>query len=64
VIPTVIPIIGNQMDDLFVRWAGMKLVRKFTPKKILMACEEQVSLRRAGRNLGTRDRLKTGPRVG
>jgi uncharacterized membrane protein YkvA (DUF1232 family) len=44
VIPTVIPIIG-QMDDLVVLWAGMKLVRKFTPKKILMACEEQAGLR-------------------
>src|SRR6516164_750611 len=29
-IPTFIPVIG-QMDDLFVVWAGMKLVRKLTP---------------------------------
>jgi uncharacterized membrane protein YkvA (DUF1232 family) len=37
-IPTFIPVIG-QLDDLFVLYAGMKLVRKLTPKEIMEECE-------------------------
>ena len=38
-IPTFIPVIG-QMDDLFVLFLGMKLVRKLTPGMVLAECEE------------------------
>jgi uncharacterized membrane protein YkvA (DUF1232 family) len=38
-IPTFIPVIG-QMDDLFVLYVGMKLVRKLTPKDIVDECED------------------------
>ena len=37
-IPTFIPVIG-QMDDLFVLYVGMKLVRKLTPKDVVDECE-------------------------
>jgi uncharacterized membrane protein YkvA (DUF1232 family) len=37
-IPTFIPIVG-QMDDLFVVFIGMKLLRKLTPNDILAECE-------------------------
>jgi uncharacterized membrane protein YkvA (DUF1232 family) len=37
-IPTVIPLIG-QLDDLFVLFLGTKLVRRFTPDKVLAECE-------------------------
>lgn len=38
IIPSFIPVIG-QMDDLFVLYLGMKLVRKLTPKDIVDECE-------------------------
>ena len=44
-IPTFIPVIG-QMDDLFVVWAGMKLVRKLTPHEVLSECERRAKARR------------------
>jgi uncharacterized membrane protein YkvA (DUF1232 family) len=37
-IPTFIPLVG-QMDDLFVLFIGMKLVKKLTPVAILDECE-------------------------
>jgi uncharacterized membrane protein YkvA (DUF1232 family) len=37
-IPTFIPVIG-QLDDLFVLYVGMKLVRRLTPKEIVEECE-------------------------
>lgn len=37
-IPTFIPVVG-QLDDLFVLFIGMKLVRKLTPAAILDECE-------------------------
>jgi uncharacterized membrane protein YkvA (DUF1232 family) len=41
-IPTFIPVIG-QMDDAAVLLAGMKLVRRLTPKAILKECEERAA---------------------
>jgi uncharacterized membrane protein YkvA (DUF1232 family) len=38
IIPTFIPIIG-QLDDLFVLFVGMKLLRKWTPERVLTECE-------------------------
>ena len=38
IIPTFIPVIG-QLDDLFVLFVGMKLLRKLTPLQILAECE-------------------------
>jgi uncharacterized membrane protein YkvA (DUF1232 family) len=38
IIPTFIPIIG-QLDDLFVLFVGMKLLRKVTPSSVLAECE-------------------------
>jgi uncharacterized membrane protein YkvA (DUF1232 family) len=38
VIPTFIPVIG-QLDDLFVLFVGMKIVRKLTPPEIMSECE-------------------------
>jgi uncharacterized membrane protein YkvA (DUF1232 family) len=38
IIPTFIPIIG-QLDDLFVLFVGMKLLRKMTPPSVLAECE-------------------------
>jgi uncharacterized membrane protein YkvA (DUF1232 family) len=38
IIPTFIPIIG-QLDDLFVLFVGMKLLRKLTSESILAECE-------------------------
>jgi len=45
-IPTFIPVIG-QMDDLFVVWLSMKLVRKFSPEKVIADCEFRAKLNRA-----------------
>lgn len=39
-IPNFIPIIG-QLDDVFVLFVGMKLIRKLTPSEILAECERQ-----------------------
>jgi uncharacterized membrane protein YkvA (DUF1232 family) len=39
-IPTFIPVIG-QLDDVFVLFVGMKLLRKLIPPEILAACEAQ-----------------------
>jgi uncharacterized membrane protein YkvA (DUF1232 family) len=36
-LPTFIPVIG-QLDDLFVLFVGMKLLRKLTPPAILDEC--------------------------
>jgi uncharacterized membrane protein YkvA (DUF1232 family) len=41
-IPTFVPVIG-QLDDLFVLFIGMKLIRRLTPGEVLAECE-----RRAG----------------
>jgi uncharacterized membrane protein YkvA (DUF1232 family) len=38
IIPTFIPVIG-QLDDLFVLFIGMKLLRKWTPERVLAECE-------------------------
>jgi uncharacterized membrane protein YkvA (DUF1232 family) len=38
-IPGFIPVLG-QMDDLFVLYVGMKIIRKLTPEKILAECEQ------------------------
>lgn len=38
IIPTFIPVIG-QLDDLFVLFVGMKLLRKLTPQNVLAECE-------------------------
>src|SRR5262249_38939097 len=43
-IPSFIPVIG-QMDDLFILWAGTKIVRRLTPAWVLAECEAQVELR-------------------
>jgi len=40
IIPTFIPVIG-QLDDLFVLFVGMKLLRKLTPPGVLAECEER-----------------------
>lgn len=42
-IPTFIPVIG-QMDDLFVVWLAMKLVRKSVSKRVIAHCEFQARL--------------------
>jgi len=39
-IPSFIPVIG-QLDDVFVLFLGMKLLRKWVPSDILAACEAQ-----------------------
>jgi uncharacterized membrane protein YkvA (DUF1232 family) len=39
-IPTFVPVIG-QLDDLFVLFVGMKLVRRFTPSEIFAECKER-----------------------
>jgi uncharacterized membrane protein YkvA (DUF1232 family) len=39
-IPTFIPVIG-QLDDLFVLYIGMKLLRKLTPEDVLADCGAQ-----------------------
>ena len=39
-IPTFVPVIG-QLDDLFVLFIGMKLIRRLTPGEILTECERQ-----------------------
>jgi uncharacterized membrane protein YkvA (DUF1232 family) len=41
-IPTFIPLIG-QLDDLFVLFVGMKLMRRFTPSEVLAECEEEAA---------------------
>jgi uncharacterized membrane protein YkvA (DUF1232 family) len=41
-IPTFIPVIG-QLDDLFVLYVGMKLIRRLTPSEILTECEAQAA---------------------
>src|SRR5277367_5555235 len=41
-IPTFIPIIG-QLDDLFVLFVGMKLLRKLTPAHVLALCEARAT---------------------
>ena len=41
-IPTFIPVIG-QLDDLFVMFVGMKLIRRLTPRGILVECETSAS---------------------
>jgi uncharacterized membrane protein YkvA (DUF1232 family) len=49
-IPTFVPVIG-QLDDLFVLFVGMKLIRKLTPDELLAECEERAGspiLRRRG----------------
>jgi uncharacterized membrane protein YkvA (DUF1232 family) len=51
-IPTVIPIIG-QMDDLFVVWLAMKLVRKRISNKVIAQCELQARLSPTSRDSGT-----------
>jgi len=38
IIPTFIPVIG-QLDDLFVLFVGMKLLRKLAPQSALAECE-------------------------
>lgn len=37
-IPTFIPVIG-QLDDLFVLFLGTRVVRRFTPPRVLRECE-------------------------
>jgi uncharacterized membrane protein YkvA (DUF1232 family) len=41
-IPTFLPVIG-QLDDLFVLFLGLKLIRKLTPKEILTECEHRAA---------------------
>jgi uncharacterized membrane protein YkvA (DUF1232 family) len=40
-IPSFIPVIG-QLDDLFVVYVGMKMVRRLTPLEVLNECESKV----------------------
>jgi uncharacterized membrane protein YkvA (DUF1232 family) len=62
-IPTFIPIIG-QLDDLFVLFVGMKLIRRLTPSEILAECETRAPSSIFGRHLGGEPCLPTtGPRV-
>jgi uncharacterized membrane protein YkvA (DUF1232 family) len=51
-IPTFIPVIG-QMDDLFVVWVAMKLVRKHISNKVIVECELQARLNPTIRESGT-----------
>jgi uncharacterized membrane protein YkvA (DUF1232 family) len=39
-IPTFVPVIG-QLDDLFVLFVGMKLIRRLTPDEVLAECEQR-----------------------
>ena len=39
-IPTFVPVIG-QLDDLFVLFVGMRLIRRLTPDDLLAECEQR-----------------------
>jgi uncharacterized membrane protein YkvA (DUF1232 family) len=39
-IPSFIPVVG-QLDDLFVVYIGMKLVRRLAPPEVLRECEDK-----------------------
>jgi uncharacterized membrane protein YkvA (DUF1232 family) len=39
-IPTFVPVIG-QLDDLFVLFVGMKVIRRLTPDELLAECEQR-----------------------
>jgi uncharacterized membrane protein YkvA (DUF1232 family) len=51
VIPTFIPVIG-QLDDLFVLFIGMKLIRRLTPSAILAECEQRAESSTFHRRVG------------
>jgi uncharacterized membrane protein YkvA (DUF1232 family) len=57
-IPTFIPVIG-QLDDLFVLFVGMKLIRRLTPSEILVPCETQAASSTFARRLGGEPCLPT-----
>jgi uncharacterized membrane protein YkvA (DUF1232 family) len=42
-IPTFIPVIG-QLDDLFVLFVAMRLVRKLTPPEVMAECEMRATI--------------------
>jgi uncharacterized membrane protein YkvA (DUF1232 family) len=40
IIPSFIPVVG-QLDDLFVVYIGMKLVRRLAPPEVIRECEDK-----------------------
>ena len=60
-IPTFLPVIG-QLDDLFVLFVGMKMIRRFTPSEILTECEQRAasSVFRKRSSTHRQERAETG----
>lgn len=51
IIPSFIPVIG-QLDDLFVVWVGIRVVRRYTPSAVLTAHLSQLGLGAARQSPG------------
>jgi uncharacterized membrane protein YkvA (DUF1232 family) len=62
-IPTFVPVIG-QLDDLFVLFIGMKLIRRLTPSEILAECEERAESSIFRRRMAAGERGVAAPEPG